>query len=71
MLDRVAPAGYSTASAVWNIAYDAGWGLGSVLFGLIVAQTGYPLAFGLTAGVVAAAVLPAWSDRRRPQPSTR
>ncbi len=59
MLDRVPPTGYSTASAVWSIAYDGGWGLGSVVFGLIVAQTGYPLAFGLTAGVVAVAVIPA------------
>jgi MFS family permease len=70
MLDRVPPTGYSTASAVWSIAYDGGWGLGSVVFGLIVAQTGYPLAFGLTAGVVAAAVIPAWGDRRRPDPTT-
>jgi len=39
MLDRVPPTGYSTASAVWSIAYDGGWGLGSVVFGLIVART--------------------------------
>jgi MFS family permease len=70
MLDRVPPAGYSTASAVWSIAYDSGWGLGSVVFGLIVAQSGYPLAFGLTAGVVAVAVIPAWGDRRRSDPTT-
>jgi predicted MFS family arabinose efflux permease len=70
MFDRVPPAGYSTASAVWSIAYDGGWGLGSVVFGLIVAQSGYPLAFGLTAGVVAVAVIPAWGDRRRSDPTT-
>jgi predicted MFS family arabinose efflux permease len=67
MLDRLPPTGYSTAGAVWSIAYDGGWGLGSVVFGLIVAHTGYPLAFGLTAGVVATAVVPAWSDRRGPE----
>jgi predicted MFS family arabinose efflux permease len=70
MLDRVPPTGYSTASAVWSIAYDGGWGLGSVVFGLAVAQTGYPLAFGLTAGVVALAVISAWGDRRRADPTT-
>jgi hypothetical protein len=33
--------------------------MGAIIFGAVVAGTGYPLAFGLTAILVAAAVVPA------------
>jgi predicted MFS family arabinose efflux permease len=46
------------ASALWNLAYDAGYGLGPAAFGLFIARTGYPAAFALT-GAVVLAVLPA------------
>jgi MFS family permease len=46
------------ASARWNLAYDAGYGLGPAAFGLFSARTGYPAAFALT-GALALAVLPA------------
>jgi MFS family permease len=46
------------ASALWNLAYDAGYGLGPAAFGLFSARTGYPAAFALT-GVLVLAVLPA------------
>jgi predicted MFS family arabinose efflux permease len=36
-------------SAVWNLAYDAGMGIGAAGFGLLAAHTGYPAAFVLTA----------------------
>jgi MFS family permease len=45
------------ASALWNFAYDAGYGAGPAAFGLICARTGYPAAFGLT-GVLILAVVP-------------
>ena len=35
MFERVAAGGYDTASAVWNIGYDAGMGLGAAGFGLL------------------------------------
>jgi MFS family permease len=44
------------ASALWNLAYDAGYGAGPAAFGLISIRTGYPVAFALTAGLVLAAV---------------
>lgn len=54
MFERVEPTGYDTASAVWNIGYDAGMGLGAAGFGLLAGYTGFPLGF-----VIAAAMIPA------------
>ncbi len=63
MFDRVSTSGYGTVSALWNLAYDAGLGLGAAGFGVLAAQTGYPAAFALTAALVLAALVPAWRDR--------
>jgi predicted MFS family arabinose efflux permease len=71
MLARVPGSAFIAAGAIWSIAYDAGWGLGSTAFGLVAVQTGYPVAFGLTAGAMLVAVLPAWRDRRAPAVGTR
>lgn len=68
MIDRMPPAGLGTASALWNLAYDAGYGAGPALFGLLVAQTGYPAAFALTAALMLAA-LPAARRERSPSAS--
>src|SRR5262249_36728422 len=46
------------ASALWNLAYDAGYGTGPAVFGLFAARAGYPAAFALT-GTLMLAVLPA------------
>jgi MFS family permease len=54
------------ASALWNFAYDAGYGLGPAAFGLLSARAGYPAAFALT-GALMLAVLPA-ARRERRQP---
>jgi predicted MFS family arabinose efflux permease len=59
MYNRVDRSRYGQVSALWNLAYDGGWGLGALVFGLIVSGTGFPLAFALTAAVVAVAVVPA------------
>lgn len=59
MYHRVPTSRYGQVSALWNLAYDGGWGMGAIIFGAVVAGAGYPLAFGLTALVVAAAVVPA------------
>jgi MFS family permease len=59
MYNRVDRSRFGQVSALWNLAYDGGWGLGALVFGAVVAGTGYPLAFGLTAAVVALAVIPA------------
>ena len=64
MFSRVPQSGYGTASALWNLAYDTGIGIGAAGFGLVAAQTGYPTAFGLTGAVVLAALLPALLDAK-------
>jgi MFS family permease len=67
MLDRVPASGFGTASSLWNLAYDAGYGAGPVVFGLFAGRIGYPAAFALTSAVMLAA-LPA-VRRLRCEPS--
>jgi predicted MFS family arabinose efflux permease len=50
-------------SAVWNLAYDAGLGLGAAGFGVVAARAGYAAAFGITAGLMLVALGPVWRDR--------
>jgi hypothetical protein len=52
------------ASALWNLAYDAGYGAGPAVFGLICVRTGYPAAFALTGALVLAAVPAALRERK-------
>jgi MFS family permease len=52
------------ASAWWNFAYDAGYGAGPAVFGLICVRTGYPAGFALTGALVLAAVPIAWRERK-------
>ena len=63
MIDRAPVTGYGTASALWNLAYDAGYGAGPAVFGVFVVYTGYPAAFALTGMLVLAALVPAVRDR--------
>ena len=58
MIDRMPASGLGAASALWNLAYDAGYGAGPAVFGLFAGHTGYPAAFALT-GVLMLAALPA------------
>jgi MFS family permease len=64
MYTRVPASGYAAVSAVWNIAYDAGMGLGAAAFGLLAGGTGYPAAFAITSAAMLAALAPALRDRR-------
>ena len=52
------------ASALWNFAYDAGYGAGPAAFGLICVRTGYPVAFALTGALILAAVPVALRERK-------
>ncbi|MFL5493460.1 MAG: MFS transporter [Gemmatimonadales bacterium] len=63
MFERVSPSGYDMVSAVWNLAYDAGLGLGAAGFGVVAARGGYVGAFGITAALMLAALAPVWRDR--------
>ena len=63
MLDRVSATGFGTVSALWSIAYDAGFGAGAIGFGFLAGWTGYPVGFAVTAAVVLIA-LPLARKRR-------
>jgi predicted MFS family arabinose efflux permease len=65
IINGMPPSGIGTASALWNLAYDAGYAVGPVVFGLFVGHTGYPAAFAAT-GVLMLAVLPAARGADRP-----
>jgi MFS family permease len=54
----------ATASARWNLAYDAGYGAGPAAFGLICGRTGYPVAFALTGALILAVVPVARRERQ-------
>ena len=53
----------ASASALWNLAYDAGYGAGPAIFGLICLRTGYPAGFALAGAMIVAAVPLAWRER--------
>ncbi|WP_222853565.1 MFS transporter [Fodinicola acaciae] len=65
MYERVPREQYGRASALWNLAFDGGMGLGAAGFGTVVAFSGYPGAFAITAAAVFAALFPALLDLRR------
>ena len=56
MIDRMPESGFGTASAIWNLAYDAGYGAGPAAFGLFVGVTGFPIAFAFSALLMVAAL---------------
>jgi len=68
MLQRVPRSGYGRVSALWNLAYDFGIGLGAVGVGFLTGPAGYPACFALTAGVLGAALVVAWRDRSVQRP---
>jgi predicted MFS family arabinose efflux permease len=63
MFDRVTAGGYDMVSAVWNLAYDAGMGLGAAGFGAVASRAGYPGAFALTGALMLLALTPLWRNR--------
>ncbi|MFI9846547.1 MFS transporter [Nonomuraea sp. NPDC051941] len=64
MLARSSSSAFGRVSALWNLAYDGGMGIGAVGFGLVAGPAGYPAGFALIVAVLALAVLPSWLDTR-------
>lgn len=64
LMNRVPAASFGTASALWNLAYDAGYGAGPAVLGLLVGHTGYAAGFALTAALILTALRPARRERR-------
>ncbi|WP_214104495.1 MFS transporter [Acrocarpospora catenulata] len=64
MFERASESDFGRVSALWNLAYDGGMGVGAVMFGLLTVPMGYPLGFAVIAIVLFTALAPAWLDRR-------
>lgn len=62
MVERVYREEYGLASTLWNVAFDAGTGIGGLVFGIAIEVVGFAGAFGL-GGVFLLAVLPLAFDR--------
>jgi len=52
MVERSPAGGHGAVSALWNLAYDLGYGVGPLAFAAVVGTSGYPSAFALTGLVV-------------------
>ncbi|MEW2355117.1 MFS transporter [Spirillospora sp. NPDC029432] len=65
MFQRSGPAGHGSASAAWNIAFDAGTGAGGAVIGLLSGALGISVSFAAAAAGMAAALPLAWLDARR------
>ncbi|MEU6258868.1 MFS transporter [Streptomyces sp. NPDC047043] len=66
MYARVSASSYGTVSALWNLAYDGGMGVGAAGFGVLAGLTGYPWAFAVTAALMLVALIPALRDLHHP-----
>ncbi|MGH3115573.1 MAG: MFS transporter [Gaiellales bacterium] len=71
MYVRVPAGGEGAASAIWNAAYDLGMAAGALCAGLLVASTGYPAVFILSAAVMLPALLVVRRDQGQTEPPTR
>ncbi|MEU9794488.1 hypothetical protein AB0E27_28365 [Streptomyces sparsogenes] len=60
---RVSRPSYGTVSALRNLAYDGGMGVGAAGFGLLAAHTGYAWGFALTGVLMMGALVPLRSPR--------
>ncbi|MGA8113796.1 MAG: MFS transporter [Actinocatenispora sp.] len=64
LFDRAGTGRHGVASAAWNIAYDAGTGIGAIGLGALAGQAGYPWAFVTVAVLVAGCLPVAWRTGR-------
>lgn len=62
----VSRAHYGSASAIWNIGFDAGTGLGAVMIGMIAAGTSFTAAL-IVGGAISLLTLPLALSRRPPR----
>jgi len=63
MFQRLPRTKVSEASSVWNMAYDAGTGIGSFVLGFVAARAAYSGAYTVAAAIVAVGILVTVLDR--------
>jgi MFS family permease len=62
MVERAPARSHGSVSALWNLAYDLGYGIGPLAFGAVLVGAGYQAGLVLTGVVMATALVPAWRD---------
>ena len=62
-MSRVEEGEYGLGSALWNAAFDAGTGVGALLFAAVISALGFAPAFYLAAALLAAALVLVPLDR--------
>lgn len=65
MIGRAPASDPDSPSALWNLSYDAGFGAGPAVFGLLATHGGFAVAFALAAMPIVAVMPIARADRRR------
>jgi predicted MFS family arabinose efflux permease len=71
MMGRVSESEYRLGSTLWNVAFDAGTGLGAFVFGFIIVAFEYSWAFYLCAGLVSSALVLVRLDHSAPVAADR
>jgi predicted MFS family arabinose efflux permease len=66
MMERVSETEYGLGSTLWNAAFDAGTGVGALVFGFVISAVGFTPAFALCAALVAAALILVTLDYANP-----
>lgn len=56
-MERVSKKEYGLGSTMWNVAFDAGTGLGALMFGFVISATGFAAAFYLCAALLLATLI--------------
>lgn len=67
-MSRVKESEYGLGSALWNAAFDAGTGVGALLFAAVISSAGFAPAFYLAAALLTAALVLVPLDRARQAP---
>ena len=65
-MQRVAEDERGLGSALWNVSFDAGTGVGALLFGFLIGGSGFAVAFYLSSALLAASLVLVFLDRPRP-----
>ncbi|MET7302691.1 MFS transporter [Embleya sp. NPDC005575] len=71
MFERVSASEFGRVSAWWNLAFDAGMGIGAVGFGVLIGVAGHPVGFLGTAVLVLSGLILVAADRRGPSDAAR
>lgn len=66
MMERVSETEYGLGSTLWNAAFDAGTGVGALVFGFVISAFGFTVAFVLCAALVATALILVLLDYANP-----